>query len=56
MRNCYDSYILRVRHQDDAECTVEGLVEIVGTEGMRPFTNVHELWDILGETGTGAKS
>jgi hypothetical protein len=42
------SYIVRVyRHDKDNPRELVGLVEEVGKEGRRGFTNLDELWGIL---------
>ena len=41
-------YIVRIyRHEKDRPRTIVGIVEEVGAEGKRAFTNLDELWEIL---------
>jgi len=41
-------YIVRIyRHEKDRPRSIVGIVEEVGTEGKRAFTNLDELWEIL---------
>jgi hypothetical protein len=41
-------YIVRIyRHEKDRRRNIVGIVEEVGTEGKRAFTNLDELWEIL---------
>jgi len=41
-------YIVRIyRHEKDRPRSIVGIVEEVGAEGKRAFTNLDELWEIL---------
>jgi hypothetical protein len=48
-----DNYIVRIYRRDKTDNRVlVGLVEEVGVDGRRGFTNLNELWEIL----NGAKN
>jgi hypothetical protein len=49
--NTYNSYMVRIyrRNENDPRLLV-GVVEEVGTEGKKAFSNLYELWDILNPT------
>lgn len=43
-----ENYIVRIyRHEKDYPRNIVGVVETVGIEGKKAFTNIDELWDIL---------
>jgi hypothetical protein len=55
------SYIVRIyREKPDNPREIVGVVEEVGTEGKKAFTNVDELWEIVGrlkaEPGTNRRA
>ncbi len=52
-----DNYIVRIyrREKDDPRMLV-GLVEKVGVDGKRAFSNLDELWQILNAAGDAGKT
>ena len=50
MNNC-NSYLVRIYRRDgNNPRLLVGVVEEVGTEGKKAFSNLYELWDILNST------
>lgn len=50
MNNC-NSYLVRIYRRDgNNPRLLVGVVEEVGTEGKKAFSNLYELWDILNPT------
>ncbi len=48
MKTCLNNYILRIYRLDRKDPKqLVGLIEEVGGKGKKPFTNLHELWEIL---------
>ncbi len=48
MQTCLNNYIVRIYRLDRKDHRqLVGLVEEVGGKEKRPFTNLHELWEIL---------
>ena len=50
MNGC-SSYVVRIYRRDENNPRLlVGVVEEVGTEGKKAFSNLYELWDILNST------
>ena len=48
METCVNNYILRIYRLDRKNSeNLVGIVEEVGVKEKKPFTNLHDLWDIL---------
>jgi len=54
MKNC-NSYLVRIYRRDENNPRLlVGVVEEVGAEGKKAFSNLYELWDILSSTSRSA--
>ena len=54
MNNC-NSYLVRIYRRDgNNPRLLVGVVEEVGTEGKKAFSNLYDLWDILNSTRRSA--
>ena len=53
--NSYNSYMVRIYRRDgNNPRLLVGVVEEVGTEGKKAFSNLYELWSILNSTSRSA--
>ncbi|MEW6587452.1 MAG: hypothetical protein AB1442_17820 [Nitrospirota bacterium] len=56
METTVQNYIIRIyRYKKDDPRILVGVAEEVGVEGMRAFTNLDGLWDILTSAAKGKR-